>query len=419
MPLSRRSFLAASTAFFVPRLARAGDKLRLGVIGVGNRGKDNLDAVAHEHIAALCDVDARFLAAARTRFPDAKAYTDFRALLAQPGLDAVVISTPDHTHAPAAAQALRAGLHVYCEKPLTHSVHEARVLRQLAQQHGAVTQMGTQIHALPTYRHVVELVRSGAIGEVREVHVFFNGRTWDARGKPKEAPAPNYLDFALWLGPAPEQPHREGFHPMDWRRYWDFGGGTFADMGCHFTDLAFWALELQSPDKVQAFGPAPDADAAPNGMHVEYAFPARGTLPPVRLTWYDGSHRPEILTALGLADWKAGVLFVGSDGRHVIADYTRHQLGPKAAFADFKPPAPFLPESAGHHQEWLDAIRTRARTSCPFSYSGRLTEAVLLGNVSFRLGGKQLVWDAMAGRVKENPAAEPLLRRPYRDGWSL
>src|SRR5688572_16128961 len=225
--VTRRSFLASSAlgcgaiaarGAGAPALLRSrGDKLRLGIIGVANRGKDNLDGVAHEQIAALCDVDARFLAAAGTRFPDAKRYTDFRELLQLDHLDAVVISTPDHTHAPAAALALRRGLDVYCEKPLTHTVHEARVLQRLAGEHGAVTQMGTQIHALANYRRVVELVQSGAIGPVAVVHVFFNGRTWSAKGRPgNPAPAPAYLDWERWLGPAPEQPHRAGYHPADW-----------------------------------------------------------------------------------------------------------------------------------------------------------------------------------------------------------
>ena len=280
--------------------------------------------------------------------------------------------------------------------------------------------MGTQIHSLPNYRRVVELVQSGAIGPVAEVHVFFNSRTWSGKGKPGPAtPVPPYLDWNLWLGPAPDQPHHDGYHPADWRRYWDFGGGTFADMGCHFTDLAFWALDLKAPQTVQAFGGEPDPDGAPDGMHVEYAFPARGSLPAVRLTWYDGSHKPAILEALGLQAWGAGVLFVGTQGRYVVSDYTRHEVGPKAAFADFEPPAPFVAESIGHYHEWLQAIRTRGRTTCAFAYSGPLTEAVLLGNVSFRVGGQQLVWDAKTGTIADNPAASRLLRRPYRDGWSL
>lgn len=426
--LSRRSFLAHGATTFcalsAPALAAPTrtrrDKLNLGVIGVANRGKDNLDGVAHENIVALCDVDARYLAQAGERFKDAKRFADFRELLQLPNLDAVVVSTPDHTHAPAAAMALRRGLDVYCEKPLTHTVHEARVLQQLAGERLAVTQMGTQIHALPNYRRVVELVQSGAIGPVREVHVFFNSRTWSGKGKPKEeGRAPDYLNYDLWLGPAPAQAYRPGFHPADWRRYWDFGGGTFADMGCHFTDLAFWALDLRAPLTVQAFGPEPDADAAPDGIKVAYEFPARGALPALQLTWYDGGQRPEVLKALDLDAWRAGVLFVGSDGRYVISDYERHQIGPKTAFEGFKPPPQFIPASIGHYKEWLEAIRTRGRTTCPFSYSGPLTEAVLLGNVSYRLGGKKLDWDAKAGVARNEPGASKLLARPYRDGWAL
>ena len=252
--ISRRSFLkssalaAASAA--VPGAARditrkifaSDQKLRLGVIGVGNRGRDNLNAVAGEHIAALCDVDTAMLAPARERFPDARVFRDFREMIAtMDDLDAVVVSTPDHTHAPAAAAALRRGLHVYCEKPLTHTVREARTLTELARKHDCVTQMGTQIHAGSNYRRVVERIRSGAIGQVYEVHVFCD-KSWSGGERPTDRPpVPETLDFDLWLGPAPERSYHPAYHPAGWRRWWDFGGGTLADMACHYVDLVHCA----------------------------------------------------------------------------------------------------------------------------------------------------------------------------------
>jgi predicted dehydrogenase len=432
MPLTettRRAFLGALAAgsllpavralpVRVPRRRR--DKLNLGVIGVGGRGNDNLGGVAQENIVALCDVDARPLEAAAKRFPAARTFVDFRELLALGDLDAVVISTPDHTHAPIAAAALRRGLDVYCEKPLAHSVHEVRVLTQLAGEHGAVTQMGTQIHSWPNYRRVVEHVQSGALGAVTEVHVFCNGKTWSGGERPAEQPpVPEWLAWDLWLGPAPERPYHPAYHPAGWRRWWDFGGGTLGDMACHYMDLAFWALDLAHPLSVQASGPEVHPETAPAGMSVHYEFPARGKLPALALTWYDGDERPAVLERLGLQQWQNGVLFLGEDGRWLVADYDRLEIGPKERFAAFVAPPQFVPDSIGHYEEWLQACRTRGRTTCPFAYSGPLTEAVLLGNVSFRLGGTKLDWDAHAMRARNAPQAAPLLRREYREGWVL
>lgn len=394
----------------------SGRKLRIGVIGVANRGKPNLDGVAGEDIVALCDVDARFLAGAGERFPNAARFADYRQLLELDGLDAVVISTPDHHHAPPAEIALRRGLDVYCEKPLTHTVDEARRLTELAKKHGAVTQMGTQIHSLPNYRRVVELVRSGAIGEVAEVHVFVGTNAWGGGDRPEGAlPVPDHLDWNLWLGPAPERPYHEGYHPAHWRKFWDFGGGTLADMMCHYADLAFWALELRHPTWVEAASTGAHAETAPKDLTVRYRFDARGDQPAVDLTWYHGADRPERAAEFGLDDWKNGVLFVGEDGRYLISGYTNHQLGPAADFEGFEPPAPTIPDSIGHYAEWIEACKARTETTCQFSYAGPLTEAVLLGNISFRLGGKPLEWDAQSMTVRNAPEASGFLGRSRRD----
>jgi len=396
------------------------DELNLGIIGVGGRGGGNLDGVKSQNIAALCDVDARRLQGAAEKFPQAATYTDFRDLVRAGGLDGVVISTPDHTHATAAAMALRAGCDVYCEKPLAHTVHEVRVLTELAREYGAVTQMGTQIHALPNYRRVVELVRSGAIGPVAEAHVFVNGSNWSGGTRPEHGePPPEWLAWDLWLGPAPEREYAPKiYHPAQWRRWWDFGGGTMADMACHYTDLAFWALDLRHPTTVRAEPGPIDSETTPPGLTVHYTFPARGDQPPVALTWYDGQNRPPVLAARGLEKWRNGVLFVGRDG-WLVGDYTRRQVGPAEAFEGFAEPEPWIPDSIGHHAEWIEACRTRGRTTCELDYSGPLTEAVLLGLVSYLGGGRMLEWDPDELRVVNVPEANELLRREYREGWRL
>jgi predicted dehydrogenase len=423
---TRRQFLHGTLAAgalvagheHVIRPFRRGEKLRLGVIGVGGRGADNLAAVAHEEIVALCDVDAEILGGAAKTFPVAKTYRDFRALIERGGLDAVVVSTPDHTHAPATALALHAGLHVYCEKPLTHSVHEARVIRELAQEKGVVTQMGTQIHAGSNYRRVVELVKSGMIGAVREVHVWVGGG-YSGGARPTELPpVPAPLDWDLWLGPAPVRPYHPTYAPFHWRGWWDFGNGTLGDMACHHMDLPFWALDLRVPKKVATRGPEPLAEACPPWLEVTYQFDARGKLPPVTLTWYHGDRRPPQFGAGLLPEWGNGTLFVGADGM-LIADYEHFALLPEARFADRKLPPPSIPESVGHHQEWIDACKGGPPPLCVFDSAGRLTEAVLLGCVSHRAGNVELAWSDGTAMTTGSADADRFLKREYRAGWTL
>lgn len=440
-PASRRAFLkysalAAAASVLSPscrtaprrRTLAPGERMRLGVIGVGNRGHENLDGVRSEDIVAICDVDRRYLDAVKGGLPDARTYFDFREMLAAETLDGVVVSTADHTHAVATAMALRKGCHVYCEKPLTHTVSEARFLTELASDVEAVTQMGTQIHALPNYRRVVELVRSGAIGPVREVVVFCNGKTWSGGERPSDAPpVPDGLRYDLWLGPAEERPYHPDYLPANWRRWWAFGGGTLADMSCHYTDLAFWALGLDYPVTVEAEGPPPHPETTPPWLVVRYEFPA-GTMPArdgfaaarrpgVKLSWYDGGKKPEALAPLGLAAWENGVLFIG-DGGFVVSDYDRHVIGPEKDFAGFEPPAKTIPDSVGHYKEWIDACKSGGETTCPFSYSGRLTETVLLGNVAYRTG-KKLEWDWKRLRATNAPEADRFIETRYRAGWTL
>lgn len=428
--ISRRRFLQASSAITTlgrwnrlpaatGRTASANERLCVGVIGLSNRGGKNLKEIAAcaTEVVALCDVDENRAVQARGQFPRAQFYTDFRRLIDHKGLDAVVVSTPDHTHAVATAAALRAGLHVYCEKPLAHTVHEARVVAELAAKHKRVTQMGTQIHAGKNYRRVVELVRSGAIGAVDEVHVWCV-KSISGGNRPKDAPpVPTGLHYDLWLGPAPYRPYHPAYVPYNWRGWWDFGGGTLADMACHYVDLAFWALKLRAPTRVRGEGPRVHLESTPPWLIVRYDFPCRGELPPVRLTWYDGGKRPPSIAEGKVPKWENGVLFVGEKGM-LIADYERYRLLPEKEFEGFRPPAPSIAVSVGHHKEWVDACKTGGPTTCNFAYGGALTEAVLLGNVAYRTG-RPLEWDAAKLCAVNAPDAEKYLRHEYRKPWTL
>ena len=426
---TRRSFLKQSTAlaaaigagYWSSRAAAApkspNEKLNIGLIGTANRAAANIDGVQGENIVAICDIDDHYLDAAAKRFGKATRYNDFRKLLEQTDLDAVVVSTADHVHAPASVGAMKLGKHVYCEKPLTHSVYEARVAAETAAKYKVATQMGTQIHAENNYRRVVELIQSGAIGPVHEAHVWCN-KTWSGGERPTEKPAvPSHLHWDLWLGPAPERPYHSTYLPANWRRWWDFGGGTLGDMGCHYMDLPFWALELRHPTSVASEGPPVHPETTPAWIAVTYEFPARGALPPVKVTWTDGSKEAAARKQYKLPDWGDGVLFVGSKGM-LLADYGRYVLLPESDFAGFKPPAPTIPNSVGHYQEWINACKTGSPTTCNFGYSGALSESILLGNVAYRVG-KKLEWDGAALKATNCPEADKFLRREYRTGWAL
>jgi predicted dehydrogenase len=429
--LTRRRFLQTTAAIgaagswtgLLPageKKPAANERLHVGVIGVAGQGGSDMNQVAQAGaaIVALCDVDEKRAGAARERFPEASFYTDFRRLIDQKGLDAVVVGTPDHTHAVATMAALKAGLHVYCEKPLTHTVVEARLVAETAANHKRVTQMGTQIHGGDNYRRVVELIQGGAIGPVTEVHVWC-AKVHAGGDRPKDTPpVPEGLHYDLWLGPAPYRPYHPSFIPFHWRGWWDFGGGTLADMACHYMDLPFWALKLRHPTTVAAEGSSPvHPDSAAKWLMVHYEFPARGLLPPVKLTWYDGGKRPKLFAEGKLPKWGDGVLFVGEKGM-LLADYNKRQLLPERDFAGFTPPQPTIPNSIGHYREWVEACKTGGPTTCNFDYSGALTEAVLLGNVAYRLG-KPLTWDAKQLRATNEPEAEKFLRTEYRKPWTL
>jgi predicted dehydrogenase len=403
----------------------ASQKLNIGIIGAGGQGASNLQSVQSENIVALCDVDDQRAAGAFEKFPQAKRFRDFRKMLDEcRDLDAVVVSTPDHVHAAASLMAMRLGKHVYCEKPLTHSVYEARVMSDIARRQRVATQMGNGAHASERVRRVVELVQSGGIGPVREAHCWSDRPIWP-QGIDRPAgtpPVPGHLDWDLWLGPAPERPYHPAYLPFNWRGWWDFGTGALGDMGCHIIDVPFWALKLRYPTAVEAEVSDRHAESAPAWSIVRYEFPARDKLPHVRLTWYDGKKLPasELVHGERLPD--NGSLLVGEKatilvphGREEVALYG---TAGRINLNDLKPPELFLPRSSGHHQEWIDACKGGPEALSNFNYAAELTETVLLGNIACRVD-RRIEWNAEDMSARNCPEIAPLVRREYRQGWKL
>ncbi len=429
---------AGSVTLGAPYIARASnlnDRLNIAIIGAGGRGGSNLGSVSSENIVALSDVNQKGLDAAAAKHPKARQVNDFHKLYDhEKEFDAVVVSTCEHTHAFATLPALQLGKHVYCEKPLTHSVWEARIIREAANKAKVATQMGTQIHAGDNYRRVVELIQSGAIGSVSETHVWVS-RAWGwhaseadckkandivfVQERPKTVdPIPAGLDWDMWIGPAPMRPFNNVYFPgPKWYRWWDFGNGTMSDLGSHWIDLPFWALKLDHPLTIEAEGPPVNAEIAPASMQAKYTYGARGDMPPLELTWYQGTNKPKIWKDGAIPKWDSAVLFIGDKGM-LLADYGKHMLLPEDKFKDFKRPDQFIPKSLGHHAEWIHACKTGAPTTCNFEYAGWLTEANHLGNVAYRVG-KKLEWDEKQMKATNAPEADPLIRREYRKGWKL
>lgn len=398
-------------------------RIRFAIVGAGGKGwSDAEDAARHGDIVAICDVDANNRSKSMMQYPLAATFSDFRVMLDRMhgDLDAVVVSTPDHTHAPAAAMAMHYGKHVFCQKPLTRTLFEARRLAQLARSKKLATQMGNQGTAQPELRRVAACIRSGAFGPVRAVHCWTDraGNWWRQgvpRGETRRIPA--HVDWESWLGPSPYRPYAEHYHPFSWRGWWDFGSGALGDMGCHIMNLAFMALDLRDPVAVQAKTSGHNRDSFPAWSIVTYEFASRGTRPPLTLTWYDGGQRPDPALAPGVTLAENGSLFVCE--RATI--YSPNEYGGNAQIiGDGQWPDVQVEESPGHFAEFVRAIEggPPAKSNFP-DYAGPLTETVLLGNLAIWADGPRLEWDPGAMRVKGASELDPLIRPQYREGWSL
>ena len=452
--ISRRAFirgaaLAAASVSIVPRhvLGASGDspneKLNIAAVGIGGMGANNIAACANENIVALCDIDSDYAAKTFAKYPKAKVYRDFHVMLdQQKDIDAVIVATPDHTHAVVALAAIQRGKHVYVQKPMTHSVYEARILTEAARQHKVVTQMGNQGHSGDGARLVCEWIADGAIGAVREVHAWTNRPVWPQGvevDRPKDKPAvPASLDWDKWIGPAPFRPYHPTYHPGTWRAWWDFGTGSLGDLGCHILDAAFWALKLKYPVSVEGCistyweglwkKTEPKNETYPRSTIVRYRFPAREGLPEVKLTWWDGGLMParpdELEEGRHLGDDDGGLLFMGDKGILMCGCYGHNpKLIPESRMKDYKQPAATIDRipgaERGHEKDWVRACKGGKRASSNFDYSGPLSEMVLMGNLAVRFPDRRLVWDGEKMAVTNDSEANGYVRRAYRDGWSL
>jgi predicted dehydrogenase len=410
------------------------EKLNIAGIGIGGMGKSNLRQLESENIVALCDVDHEYAAPVFKRYPKAKVYTDYRKMLdQQKDIDAVMIATPDHTHAVISMAAMRRGKHVYCQKPLTHDVYESRMLAKAAKEEGVVTQMGIQGHSGEGGRLISEWIADGAIGEVTEVDAWCSlsyypfGHTWWSSKwsrRPKDTPAvPATLDWDLWLGPAAKRLYHPAYHPGVWRCWWDFGCGMMGDRGAHTLDPVFRALKLGAPTSVEATSVDLNPDTHPVASIVVYRFDARGDLPPVKLTWYDGLRPPrpeELEDGRRMGHAEGGSLFKGTKGKLVAGVYGESpRLIPESRMKAYDKPPKSIPRVNGsHEQDWVRACKTGGRAGADFEYSGPLTEMCLLGNVARRVDAR-IEWDAANMKVTNIPEANKYVRTPYREGWSL
>ena len=445
--ISRRRFMsrAATVAAFTvvprhvlggPRRVAPSEKLNIAGIGVGGRGGGDLRGVESENIVALCDVDWQSAAGAFRRYPNARKYRDFREMLDKEGdgIDAVVVATPDHVHAVASMAAIKKGKHIYCEKPLTRTIHEARALTLAAREAKVATQMGNQGMAFEGNRLIKEWIWDGAIGDVREVHVWSDRPThqgklplWWAQGieRPTDTPAvPDHLDWDLWLGPAPYRPYHPAYVPFRWRGWWDFGSGGLGDLGIHNQAPVFSTLKLGAPTSVHASSTAVYEETLPLASTVHYEFPARGDMPPVTVHWYDGgliAARPPELEDNRELPREDGLIFVGDKGTMLVTGWGGNspRLIPETKMRSYKQPPKTLPRSIGHYEEWIKACKEGTPTESSFDFAGPMTEAVLLGTVCVRAGGLKLLWDGASMKVTNLPEANQYVRCTYRESWTL
>lgn len=444
---SRRAFVkgaAMSAAAFtiVPRHVLGGkgfvppsDKVNIAGVGVGGMGKSNLKNLASENIVALCDVDFNYAGPVFQTYPKAKQYKDYRKMLEQKDIDAVVIATPDHSHAVIAMDCMKLGKHVYVQKPLTYTVQEARELTKAAKKYPkVVTQMGNQGHSIDDTRRIHEWINDGAIGKVTEVYVWTNRPIWpQGVPKPTETVAvPSTLDWELFLGPAPQRAYNPAYHPFKWRGWVDYGVSAIGDMGAHLIDQPNWALNLGAPTTITATSTPFGKDGDKKGSHeshplstfITYEFAARGDMPPVKMYWYDGGlmpPRPDELPDGEMLPTGGGVLMIGDKGKLLHETYgEKPRLLPASNMQEYKQPAAKLPRiKTSHEMNWANAIKGTDKISCDFAYAGPLTETMLLGVVATMVPGMKLKWDSANMKITNLPEAEQFLKREYRQGWAL
>jgi predicted dehydrogenase len=420
------------------------NKLNIACVGVGGMGKTNIKNCADENIVALCDVDFALSEPVFALYPDARRYKDYRVMLdEQKDIDAVIVATPDHTHAVIAMAAMERKKHVYVQKPLTHSVYEARLLTEAARKHGVATQMGNQGHSGEGARLLCEWVWDGAIGKIREAHAWTNRPVWPQGievARPTETPeVPAGLDWDLWIGPAPSRPYHPTYHPAKWRAWWDFGTGSLGDMGCHIIDPLFWALKLKYPISVeaniskywQAFfeETTPKNETYPRSTIVRFKFPARDKMPEVDVTWWDGGLMPPRPKGLEpgrrMGNEDGGILLIGEKGTIMAGCYGESpRLVPESAMKRYKkrPPRTLerIPEGPdGHEKDWIRACKGGKPASSNFEYSGPLSETVLMGNLAVRFPDRELRWNGEAMEITNDADANAYVRRQYREGWHL
>ncbi len=435
---TRRTFLkqavaASAIPLILPRASFAGapnSRLQHASIGVNGMGGSDLGEFVSSgkvDIVALCDIDENSLKAAAESFPKARLYRDWREMLdvEEKHIDSVNIAIPDHMHAPAAMTAIRAGKHVYCQKPLTHEVYEARKLARAARKKGVVTQMGIQIHSHPFYRTAVHWLQQGAIGKVSEWHSWCAATYSVPGGKRPEGadPVPPHVAWDLWLGAAPERPFKEGvYHPFEWRRWRNFGTGAVGDFGCHIFDPVFTALGIGGPLTVSGTSEGSSDEVWPLWSAVNYEFPGTPLTASktIKATWGDGGKQPS--TALsshlpaGYELPKSGSMLIGEEGTLIIPHVGKPELYPVEKFKNYPDPN-FEAQPVNHYHSFVDAALGKGQTTAGFDFAGPLTEAVLLGNIATRFPGQTLEWNAGRLRFSNNRDADDFLRRTYRDGW--
>jgi predicted dehydrogenase len=441
--LSRRAFLAATTSAAIsvgcttrpnsarvaPRKISPNERVNIAMIGCGGQGYENLSEVKDQNIVALCDADSKRAERAFSEYPTVKRYSDWRKLLDNSNdVDAVIVATPDHTHAPASVSAMRLGKHCYCEKPLAHSIHEARVMAATAKEYNLATQMGTQGVSYDGARLGIEWLRAGVLGDVTEIHVWTDraipGKWW-AQGieRPKDTPpVPETLNWDVWLGTAPERPYNPAYLPFVWRGWKDFGSGAIGDMGIHNAALPFLGLNLGMPTSCKLKSSSPlFPETFPLWAELVFDFPASNGNKAIKFYWYDGGKKPDKAVFDGRELDGNGSITIGTEGKLYSPGWSgqKHFWYPEEKFKDLKPNVKPIPRTPTHHAEWIAAIKTGSPTLASFpEFATPMTEIMQLGNLA-QLVGQDIEWDTRAMKATNCPAADEFIRPTYRKGWEI